>query len=187
MFDTNTVTEKFAALNKANTETALSFANIALDSAARLMDLQLSAAKAMVTDSTKTAKIISQVKDAQGLMALQSELVQPSVEKAVEYSRSVYEIATQTQGKIGQILEERASEFSQEVVAAMEQAVKAAPAGVGADAAVAAMKSAVSAATSAYGTMSKTAKQVADLAEANVTAITSKAVASNHGPKRKAA
>ena len=187
MFDTNTVTEKFAALNKANTETALSFANIALNSAARMMDLQLVVAKAMVADSTKNAQIISQVKDAQGLMALQSELVQPSVEKAVEYSRSVYEIATQTQGQIGQILEERASEFSQEVVAAMEQAVKAAPAGVGAGAAVAAMKSAVSAATSAYDTMSRTAKQVADLAEANVTAITSKAVASSHGSKRKAA
>lgn len=180
-------TEKFAALNKANTETALSFANIALDSAARLMDLQLSAAKAIVADSARNAKILSQVKDAQGLMALQSELVQPSIEKAVEYSRSVYEIAAQTQSKIGQILEQRASEFSQEAVTAMEQAVKTAPAGVGADAAVAAMKSAVAAASSAYDTMSKTAKQVADLAEANVTAITSKAVAGSHGPKRKAA
>lgn len=187
MFNANTVADKFAALNKANTETALSFANITLDTAARLLDLQLSAAKAIVADSARNAKIISQVKDAQGLMALQSELVQPSVEKAVEFSRGVYEIATQTQGKLSQILEERASEFNQEVVAAMEQAVKAAPAGVGADAAVAAMKSAVSAATSAYDTMSKTAKQVADLAEANVTAITSKAVAGNSGAKRKAA
>lgn len=187
MFNTNAVADKFAALNKANTETALSFASITLDTAARLLDLQLSAAKSMVADSAKNAKILSQVKDAQGLMALQSELVQPGVEKAVEYSRSVYEIAAQSQAKLGQILEQRAGEFNQEVIAAMEQAVKTAPAGVGADAAVAAVKSAVAAATSAYDTMSKTAKQVADLAEANVTAITSKAVAGNHGPKRKAA
>jgi hypothetical protein len=49
--------------------------------------------------------------------------------------------------------------------------VKTAPAG--SDIAIAAVKSAMAAANSAYGTISKTAKQVAELTEAGVAAATS--------------
>lgn len=168
--------EKLVALNKANVESLVSVANILLDGAERLADVQLTAAKAAVADVAKNAKILANVKDAQGFVGLQSELVAPSLDKAVAYSRAVYEISAQTQSELTQVAEERIAELNKGVVGAFEQLAKTAPAGVGADAAVTAMKSAVAAASSAYDTMTKAAKQYADLTEANVTAITSKAV-----------
>lgn len=176
--------EKFVALGKANVEAAISVANLALESAERLVEVQLSATKEAFADGAKSAKALAAVKDVQGFIALQQELAQPAVEKAVGYSRSVYEIAAKAQAELGQLVEERVAEFNKGVIATIEQAVKAAPAGIGADAAVAAVKSAVAAASSAYDNMSKAAKQVADLTEANVTALTAKAVA---GTKKKAA
>jgi phasin family protein len=169
--------EKFVALNKANVETSVSVANIWLDGAERLTELHLAAAKAAVADTAKNAKILGTVKDAQGLVGLNSDLVSPSIEKFVSFSRSVYEIAAQTQSELAQVLEERVNDFNKTVVSTLESVAKSAPTGVGADAAVAAVKSAVAAASSAYDTMSKAAKQVADMTEANVTAITSRTVA----------
>ena len=169
-----TAPEKLVALNKANIETAVSIANIWLDGAERLAEVQLSAAKAAIADAAKNVKAFSTVKDAQDLTGLQGELVAPSVEKVVSFSRSIYEIAAQTQAELTQVVESRLGEFNKTVIATLEQMAKSAPTGVGADAAVAAMKSAVAAASSAYDSMSKAAKQVADMTEANVTAITSK-------------
>ncbi|MBI2313449.1 MAG: phasin family protein [Betaproteobacteria bacterium] len=177
-----TVPEKVAALNKGNVEAAITVANIVLDSAERLLQVQLSAAKSAVADNAKAAKVLAQVKDVQGLAALQSALPEAGVEKVLGYSRSVYEIAAQTQTELAGLVEERVAEFNKGVIAALEQAAKSAPAGVGADAAVAAVKSAVAAASSAYDTLNKAAKQVADLTEANVTALATKTVA-----KKKAA
>lgn len=178
------VPEKIVALNRINIQAAISIANIGLDSAERLCNVQLNAAKVALADGAQNFSALSQVKDMQGLLALIQFLPQGGVEKAVEHSRSVYEIAAQAQSEIGQIVEGRINEFNKEVVAALELAAKSAPAGIGADAAVAAVKSAVAAANSAYDTMTKAAKQATDLAEANVTAVTHKAVG---GAKKKTA
>jgi phasin family protein len=175
--------EKLIALNKSNVEAVVSVANIWLDGTERLVEVQLAAAKAAVADAAKNAKVIASIKDAQGLTGLQSDLVAPGIEKFVSFSRSVYEIAAQTQSELAQVVEERVADYNKGVIATLEQVAKSAPTGVGADAAVAAMKSAVAAASSAYDTMSKAAKQVADITDANVTAITSKAVASQKKAK----
>src|SRR5512134_3620834 len=172
----NVAPEKLVALNKANVEAAVSVANIYIDGTERLIEVQLTAAKAAVADAAKNAKIIGNIKDAQGLTSLQSDLVTPGIEKFVSFSRSVYEIAAQTQSELAHVVEERLADYNKSVIATLEQVVKSAPSGVGADAAVAAVKSAVAAASSAYDTYSKAAKQVVDMTEANVTAITSKAV-----------
>lgn len=178
------VPEKIVALNRANVQAAISIANIGLDSAERLCGVQLNAAKAAIADGAQNFNALSQVKDVQDLIALAQSLPQDGVEKVLERSRSVYEIAAQAQAEIGQIVEGCISEFNKEVFAALEQAAKSAPAGIGADAALAAVKSAVAAANSAYDSMTKAAKQATDLAEANVSAITSKTVT---GTKKKAA
>jgi phasin family protein len=178
-----TAPEKLVAVNKANVETVVSIANIWLDGAERLTEVQLAAAKAAVADAAKNAKALAGLKDAQGAFALQSDLVTPSVEKVVSFSRSVYEIAAQTQAELAQVVEARVNDFNKTVIATLETVAKSAPTGVGADAAVAAVKSAVAAASSAYDTMSKAAKQVADMTEANVTAITSKSIATTKKAK----
>ena len=55
--------EQLIALNKANLETALRFAGVALDGAERLIDLQMKTAKTALADSIQTAQAIA---DGQG-------------------------------------------------------------------------------------------------------------------------
>ncbi|MFZ5558128.1 MAG: phasin family protein [Pseudomonadota bacterium] len=177
------IAEKVAAYNRANLETVLQAVNIALGGAERLMELQLAAAKAIVADGARTAKALTEVKDAKELVAVPGFAVEPQAEKAMAFARNVYEVTVKTQADFAKLLEERAAELNQETIATLEQVAKTAPAGAGADAVVAAMKQAVAASSSAYDTMSKAAKQVAEMTEANVTAITAKTT----GAKRKAA
>ncbi len=184
----NVTTEQFATANKANVETMLTIANTAFASAERLAALNLNTARAILEDSVANAKALLAVKDVQQLVSLQATLAQPAVEKAVAYSRSVYEIATQTQEELSKVVEGQFSEINKNVASALDKAAKNAPAG--SDVAVAAVKSAIAAANSAYDSMTKAAKQVAEIAEANVAAATTatvKAVGTTAAPKAKKA
>ncbi len=184
----NAATEQLANANKANVETLLSIANTAFASAERLAALNLNTARAMLEDSVASAKALLAVKDVQQLMAMQSTLAQPAIEKAVAYSRSAYEIATQTQEELTKVVEAQFSEINRNVASALDQAAKNAPAG--SDVAVAAVKSAIAAANSAYDSMSKAARQVAEISQANVAAATDatvKAVGSAAPKAKKAA
>jgi len=122
----------------------------------------------------KTRKSYSRCRDPQELFSLQSSLAQPGLEKAVAYSRSVYEISAQSKEEISKLLEAQFSDFQKQVVGLLEKATKNAPAG--SDVAVNAVKSAIAAATSAFDSMNKAAKQVADIAETNVAAATNATV-----------
>ena len=183
----NAATEQLANANKANVETLLSIANTAFASAERLAALNLNTARAMLEDSVANAKALLAVKDVQQFVSMQSTLAQPAIEKAVAYSRSAYEIATQTQEELTKVVESQFSEINRNVASALDQAAKNAPAG--SDVAIAAVKSAIAAANSAYDSMSKAAKQVAEISQANVAAATNAAVkaAGTAAPKGKKA
>jgi phasin family protein len=165
------VPEQLLAANKSYLETAVGITAATLQGAERFIDLQLAAAKTSLAENTSNAKALFAAKDAQEVIALQSVIAEPVFEKTLGFSRSLYEVASQTQAEITKLFEARVAEFNKTVVAAMDKVVKTAPAG--SDIAVAAIKSAMAAANSAYGTMSKTAKQVAELTEAGVAAATS--------------
>lgn len=167
-------TSQFATNNKAGIEALLTLANTAFASAERLAALNLNTARGILEDSVNTTKTLLGAKDVQELIALQSTLTQPGVEKAVAYSRSVYEIATQTQEEIAKIVEAQFSEANKTVATALDKAAKNAPAG--SDVAVAAVKSAIAAASSAYDSLTKAARQVAEVTEANVAAATNATV-----------
>ena len=175
------IPEQLVAANKSNLDTVIGITAATLQAAERLFDLQLSAAKTSLADNTTNAKALIAAKDAQEVMALQSTIAEPVFEKALGFSRSLYEVTSQTQAEITKLFEERVAEFNKAVVSALDKVVKTAP--VGSDVAIAAVKSAMAAANSAYGTFSKTAKQVAELTEAGVAAATSQA---RHAKKKAA-
>ena len=178
--------EQIAATSKANVESLLTLANTAFASAERLAALNLNTARTLLEDTVANAKTLMGAKDIQELMNIQASLAQPTVEKAVAYSRSVYEIASQTQEELTKIFEAQFAEANKTMTSALDKAVKNAPAG--SDVAVAAVKSAIAAANSAYDSMTKAAKQVAEIAEANVAAATSATVkAVGAAPKAKKA
>lgn len=179
--------EQFAAANKASIESLLTLANTALASAERIAALNLNTARSLLEDGVSNTKAILSAKDVQEALAVQAALAQPNVEKAVAYSRSVYEISAQSQEEVSKLLEGQFGEFQKQVATLLDKAAKSAPAG--SDVAVAAVKSAVAAANSAFDSFNKAAKQAAEIAEANVAAATNatvKAVGATAGKKKAA-
>lgn len=169
-----TTPEQIANANKANIETLLTLTNTAFASAERLAALNLNTARQFLEEGVAQAKALLAAKDVQELMSLQSGLAQPMIEKTLEYTKNTYEIAKETQEQVAKIIEAQVAELNKNVSAMLDKAAKNAPAG--SDIAVAAVKSAIAAANSAFDTMNKAAKQVAELAEANVAAATSATV-----------
>ncbi|MEY2632820.1 MAG: hypothetical protein RIR00_1474 [Pseudomonadota bacterium] len=166
--------EQFAASNKAAVDSLLSLANTALASAERIAALNLNTARSILEDGVSGAKALMGAKDVQEALSIQASLAQPNVEKAVAYSRSVYEISAQAQEELSKNLENQFGGFQKQVADLLDKAAKSAPAG--SDVAVAAVKSAIAAATSAFDNMNKAAKQVAEITEANVAAATNATV-----------
>lgn len=166
--------EQFAAANKASVESLLTLANTALASAERIATLNLNTARSLLEDSVSNTKAILGAKDVQEALSVQASLAQPNVEKAVAYSRSVYEISAQSQEEVSKLLEGQFGEFQKQIATLLDKAAKSAPAG--SDVAVAAVKSAVAAANSAFDSFNKAAKQAAEIAEANVAAATNATV-----------
>jgi phasin family protein len=162
--------EQVTEFNKTALEAVLSLAKISFDTTERLIGLNLEASKESFAEITKSAKALVEVKDANSLLELRSKLTESGVEKVMEYSRSLYEVAQQTQGQLSAVLELHTAELNKNVAAAIEKAVKTAPAG--ADVAIAAMKSSVAATAAAVDSVTKAAKQVASFADASVKATT---------------
>jgi phasin family protein len=169
-----TTPETFASANKATVDALLTVANAALASAERIAALNLNTARSVIEDSVANTKALLGAKDAQEIVALQASSVQPNVEKAVAYSRSIYEISAQTQEELAKLFEGQFGDFQKNVAGMLDKVSKQAPAG--SDVAVAAVKSAFAAANSAFDNLNKAAKQVAEIAEANVAAATNATV-----------
>ena len=174
--------EHLAAWTKPNLEAAVRFAGIALEGAERMLEVQLKAAKSVFADGVQQAKALAETKDLQEFAQIKSTLAQPTLEKATSYVKSVYDVAAATQSEISKLFEEQVSEFNKHVVTGLDKAVKSAPAG--SEAAVAAVKSVISAINSTYDNVSKSAKQFAEMTQANVEAATTPAV--NTGRKKAA-
>ena len=162
--------EQFAAANKAAVESLLTLANTALASAERVAALNLNTARSVMEDSVSGAKALMGAKDVQELVSLQTSLAQPVVEKAVAYSRSIYEIASQTQEEVSKLFEAQVAVANKTFAAALDKAAKSAPAG--SEGAVAAIQNAIAAANSAFGNMNAVTKQFTDAAQANIAAMT---------------
>ena len=158
--------EKFVAGNQAAVETVLTFVNAALNSAERLAALNLNTARDFAADSAANVAALLTVKDPQGLIALQKTLAKPALEKAVAYSRNVYEIISQSSNGLGAIVQGQAADAKKNFVAVLEQSLKNAPAG--SEAIVAAVKSSIAAADSALENVAKATKQATETIEASV-------------------
>lgn len=167
--------EQLIAMNKANIESAMRFAGVAIEGAERMIDLQMKAAKTAFADGIESAKALAAVKDFQQFAALKDTLAQPSMEKATAYAKSVYDLTSETQAEFSKLVEAQVADFNKEVVTTLDKMVKSAPAG--SEVGVAAVKSAIAAVNSAYDNLSKVGKQFAQASQANLEAAASQATA----------
>ena len=165
--------EQIAATNKAGVDAIISLANSQFAAFERWSTLNMNATKAAFEDSVSHAKALLGAKDVQEFINLNAAAAQPALEKAIAYSRSVYEVATQSQAELTKAVEAQAAELNRNVVGFLDKVSKNAPAG--SDVAVAAVKSALAAANTAYDSFTKVAKQASEIAEANFSAVTTAA------------
>ena len=177
--------EQVVAAHKANVETLFGLTGKAFEGVEKLVELNLQVAKAALGEVAENARAALSVKDAQELLALQASMLQPAAEKAASYSRHLYDIAASTQAEFGKVAEAQFADAQKNLASTVESALKNAPAG--SENAVALVKSAMAAANNAYESISKAAKQAADVAEANFTAVTSTAVKATQAGKAKRA
>jgi phasin family protein len=166
--------EQLAKASKANVDTMLTAFNAAFAGVERLTALNLNSARAALEDGVANAKALMVVNDIEDFIRVQSSFTQPAAKKAIDYSRSVYEICMDTGGQLSRLSEDNLAVLNKNLSAVVEEAAKAAP--VGSEPAVAAIKTALETAHTAYETVSKAAKQVAEIAEANVHMATDAAV-----------
>jgi phasin family protein len=170
-----TVPEQFSAASKASIEAHIAMitalANKAFESVEKVIDLNLSAARASFEESNAAAKQLFAAKDPQEWLALSAAQAQPNAEKALAYGRSLATIASSVQAEFGKAAEAQLAETSRKVLELVEEVTKNAPAG--SENAIAMFKSAIGNANAGYEQLTKTTKQAVEALEANMnTAVT---------------
>ncbi|MDB5929549.1 MAG: phasin family protein [Polaromonas sp.] len=163
--------DELIATQKTNLEAFAGLSEKAFASFEKLIELNMAASKALMTESFGNLQALAGAKDAQALIALQTEMLKPMAEKAASYSRHLYDIVSGSNADFSKVLESTTAESQKTVTALLESSLKNAPAG--SEAAVAVIKSAMAAGTNAVETAQKSAKQAAQMVESNLTSMTS--------------
>lgn len=162
--------DQIQTANKASVEALLAVANAQFSALEKLANLSAGAFKGAFEDSIANTRALLGAKDVQEFVSLQNSFAQPAMEKAIAYSKSVYEVATQANSEFSKVAERRIAEWNENFVNLLDRVSKNAPAG--SDVAVAAIKSMLAASNSAYDNLTKVARQATEIAEANVNAAT---------------
>ncbi|WP_293662080.1 phasin family protein [Rhodoferax sp. OV413] len=161
--------EQVIASHKANIETLFGLTNKAFEGVEKIVELNMTASKAALSEAASHTQTMLSVKDAQELLALQSHLLQPLAEKTAAYSRHLYDIATSTSAEFTKSAEAQAADAQKKFAGLVDSAAKNAPAG--SESVVAIMKSSVAAANNALESVQKAVKQATEVAEANFNAV----------------
>lgn len=157
------------ASQKASLEAFLALQQTAFSGFEKLVDLNLRVVKATLDETTQKAQEALALEDPQQAVAFMTTLAaQPGAEKALAYSKHVYDIVSGVQTEVGRLTEAQMAASQKNLSEAIEQLTKNAPAG--SESAVAFMKSSLATATAAYDSLSRVAKQAADVTESNITA-----------------
>jgi phasin family protein len=163
---------QFVELQKGQLDAMNSLGHTVFNAAEKLVNLNLAAAKALMQDAADTSQTLLGAKDVQELVALSSALGQPTVEKAVSYSRNVYGIASGASAEITKIVEAQLADGNRKVSELIEFATKNAPAG--SEPAVSMFKSAFAASNTAFDTVTAAASATVNAATAANDAVKAK-------------
>lgn len=175
--------EQVVASHKANLETLFGLTAKAFEGVEKIVELNLTASKAALSEASGHTQSVLSVKDVQELLALQSGLFQPLAEKTAAYSRHLYDIASGTSSEFTQTFEAQAADAQKKFTAMVDSAAKNAPAG--SESMVAIVKSSVAAANNALESVQKAVKQASEVAEANFNNVAATATAATKSASKK--
>ncbi|QJD93990.1 phasin family protein [Duganella dendranthematis] len=182
------IPEQFSNATKANFEAQFAIfstlTNKAFEGVEKFVDLNLTAAKASLEETSATTKQLLAAKDPQEFFSLATAQAQPNAEKTIAYGRHLATIASTTGAEFSKAAENQIAETNRKVISLVDEVSKNAPAG--SENAVALFKSAIGNATAGYEQFTKTAKQAVESLETNVNAAVSQfnAAAAKVTPKK---
>lgn len=162
------IPQQVLASQKASLDNLMAIQGSFFGSFEKLVDLNLRVMKATLDEAAQTTQQAAQLKDAQEALTFATSLMQPTAEKALAYSKHVYDILSGVQIDLSKLAEEQLALGQQHVSEAIDQLSKNAPAGT--EGAVALIKSSLASVNNAYESVSNAARQAAEAAESNVTA-----------------
>src|SRR2546422_4973009 len=116
--------EQIQAANKANVEALLAVANTQFAALEKLANIQASAVKSAFEDSVANTRALLSAKDVQEFVTLQNLFTQPAIEKAIAYSKSVYEGATEANAELSKVAERRVAEGNENLVTLVDKVSK---------------------------------------------------------------
>jgi phasin family protein len=160
----NQVFDTLTSAQKANLQAAEGLATKAYASAEKLVELNLAATKAAVSESFSHMQALMGAKDIKDVVALQTAFLQPMAGKSAAYLQHVQSIATDSTSEFTSTMETKLAEAQKSLGAAVEGLTKNAPAG--SEAAVAAFKSALTASQSAMESAQASMKKANAAAQA---------------------
>ena len=140
----------------------------------KLVDLNLKVIKATLGEAAETSQQATELKDPQEAVAFVTSLAQPSAEKAVAYTKNVYEIVSEVSNELLKLSESQVAQAQKNMAESIDQLAKNAP--TGSESAVALLKSTLASANNAYDSINKAAKQAVEVAESNLAAAASATV-----------
>lgn len=174
------IQDQISVATKSNLEANLalytSLTNKALESVEKLINLNITAVRASMEESSATTRQILAAKDPQEVISLLTAQTKPNYEKAIAYGSHLANIASSTQAEFTKAAETQIAQVSRKVTELIEEAARNAPAG--SEGVVAVVKTAMGNASNGYEQFTKTAKQAVEALEANLTVV-SQAAAKN--------
>ena len=183
------IPEQFSNATKANFEAQFAIfstlTNKAFEGVEKFVDLNLTAAKASLEETSATTKQLLAAKDPQEFFSLATAQAQPSAEKTIAYGRHLATIASSTGAEFSKAAETQIAETNRKVISLVEEVSKNAHAGT--ENAVALFKSAIGNASAGYEQFTKTAKQAVESLESNLNAAVNQfsAAAAKAAPAKK--
>ena len=163
--------EKLAASQKANAQVMMTLVRTAFHGLEQLSALNLSASRELFNTGTNGAQQLLGVKDPQQLKDVAASLARPNVDKLIEYSRNLYELAANMQREITSVMEDQYNSVRHDAAGLIEKTGLSTP--IAGDVFGAAMKQMMNASTTAFENISQMAKQMTDIVDTNVKAANS--------------
>ena len=160
--------EQLTAAQKANAEVMTNLMRTAFNGVERLTALNMAASREFFNSTLAGTEQMMSAKDPGALAKLNAELAQPNAAKWMDYSRSVYELVSEMQKEVTSVMEAQYGSLTKNLNSVVEKAKTSTP--VGGDVFAATMQSIMTASTKAFENMTGMAKQMSDMAEANMAA-----------------
>lgn len=182
----NASLETLASSQKAVLDTLHAFVGISLNSFEKITSHHLASSRRTIDQQIQQSKEILDSKDVNGALTLSGSLIQPHIDNGIDYLRGIHDISNEAQEQYISLIERSHGELNKSISSVLDWYSKSAHS----DVAVAAVRSAVSVANSAFENAHKTARQVANIADASVKAassVTSRAIDAAAPSRKKAA